>query len=107
VPSVSEPSSDPSPEPRRRQAAWYRYTDAASLGIEMAAAVAICTLVARWLETNVTHWAPWTSLIGIGIGLGAATKAVVRTARNYRRELAELRDAEDRQDNDDADEHRP
>lgn len=75
-------------EPPKR-AVWFRYTDAASVGIEMVVAITVCALGALWLERNVTHWAPWTSIIGIGLGLGAATKAVVRTAKSYRRQLAE------------------
>lgn len=74
-----------------KRAVWFRYTDAASVGIEMVVAITVCALGALWLERNVTHWAPWTSLIGIGIGLGAATKAVVRAARTYQRQLAESR----------------
>ena len=92
--------NDPGPDPKLkpRKAAWYRYTDSASLGIEIAVAVAICSLGAHWLQENVTHWRPWTSLIGIGIGLGAATKAIIRTARNYRRELAQIAQEEDARD---------
>ena len=76
-----------------KRAAWVRYTDAASVGLEIVVAVTVCTLGARWLEQNVTHWAPWTTMIGIFVGLGAAAKAIVRTARNYTRELR--RDAEE------------
>jgi F0F1-type ATP synthase assembly protein I len=76
-----------SPPPKR--AVWFRYTDAASVGIEMVVAITVCALGALWLERNVTHWSPWTSLIGIGVGLGAASKAIVRSARSYRRQLAE------------------
>lgn len=75
-----------------RRAAWYRYTDAASIGIEIAVAVTIGAVGGYWLERNVTHWSPWTTLLGIAAGLGAAVKAVLRTARNYKRELR--RDAE-------------
>jgi F0F1-type ATP synthase assembly protein I len=71
---------------------WFRYTDAASVGIEMVVAIVVCALGALWLERNVTHWAPWTSLIGIGVGLAAAGKAVMRAARSYRRQLAESGD---------------
>lgn len=72
-----------------KRAVWFRYTDASSVGIEMVVAIVVCALGALWLERNVTHWAPWTSLIGIGIGLGAASKAVFRAAKTYRRQLAE------------------
>jgi F0F1-type ATP synthase assembly protein I len=89
VPNV-EPDVEPNAPPKR--AVWFRYTDAASVGIEMVVAIVVCALGALWLERNVTHWSPWTSLIGIGIGLGAAAKAVMRAARSYRRQLAESAD---------------
>jgi F0F1-type ATP synthase assembly protein I len=72
----------------RERAPWFRYTDAASVGIEMVVAITICALGALWLERNVTHWAPWTSLIGILVGVGAAAKAVLRAARTAAREAA-------------------
>lgn len=80
-------------EPPKR-AVWFRYTDSASVGIEMVISIAICSLGALWLERNVTHWSPWTGLIGVAVGLGAATKAVVRAAKGYRRQLAESAAAE-------------
>lgn len=69
-------------------ATWFRYTDASSLGIEIAASVSICAIAGRYIEENLTHWAPWTTLIAIGIGMGAAGRAIYRTARNYKRQLA-------------------
>ena len=36
-----------------------------------------------YLERHVTHWAPWTTYIGLGVGIGAAGLAVVRTARKF------------------------
>jgi F0F1-type ATP synthase assembly protein I len=96
-------SGPPARQPPKR-AAWFRYTDTASVGIEMVLAVAIGAFAGMWLERNVTHWSPWTTLIGVGIGLGAAIKAVVRTARTYKRELAADREAaqiEGRADHDD------
>jgi len=79
-------------DPKRRpggKAPWFRMTSSASIGIEIAVAVVGCTLVARWLESSYTHWAPWTTLIGFGVGIGAAVKALVRTARDFQREIAE------------------
>jgi hypothetical protein len=79
-------------DPNRRpggRAPWFRITSAASIGIEIAVAVVGCTLVARWLEINYTHWAPWTTLIGFGVGVAAAVKALVRTAKQFQREIAE------------------
>jgi F0F1-type ATP synthase assembly protein I len=72
--------------PRRKppeRAPWFRYTDAASVGIEMVVAITICALGALWLERNVTHWSPWTSILGILVGVGAAAKAVMRAARMH------------------------
>jgi F0F1-type ATP synthase assembly protein I len=73
--------------PKPKPAAWYRYTDAASIGIEIAVAVTVGALGGMWLEHNVTHWAPWTTVIGFLVGVLAASKAVVRTARNYKASL--------------------
>jgi F0F1-type ATP synthase assembly protein I len=75
-----------SPPPKK--AAWFRYTDAASIGIEIAVAITICSLGAMWLEANVTHWSPWTTLLGLLVGIVAAGKAVMRTARNHQAALA-------------------
>lgn len=79
-------------DPKRRQggvAPWFRYTSTASVGIEIAVAIVGCTLLARWIELRFTHWSPWTTLIGFGIGVGAAVNAVVRTAKQFQREVAE------------------
>lgn len=70
-------------------APWFRYTSAASVGIEIAVAIIGCTLLARWIELRYTHWSPWTTLIGFGIGVGAAVNALVRTARQFQLEVAE------------------
>lgn len=80
-------------DPERRgpggKAPWFRYTSAASVGIEIAVAVVGCTLLAHWIELRFTHWSPWTTVIGFAIGIGAAVKALVRTARQFQREIAE------------------
>ena len=76
---------DESREQQRGPAPWFRYASAASVGIEIAVAIAGTTLVAHWLETHYTHWAPWTTVIGFVIGVGAAIKALVRTSRDYMR----------------------
>jgi len=70
-------------------APWFRYTSAASVGIEIAVAIVGCTLLARWIELRYTHWSPWTTLIGFGIGIGAAVNALVRTSKQYQLEIAE------------------
>ncbi len=73
------------PRPPERRARWYELSEAASLGIEMAVAIAIGAWGGRWLENNVTHWKPWTFYIGLTIGIGAAVNGVVRTARKFQR----------------------
>lgn len=70
------------------RARWFQLTEAASVGIEMAAAVAVGAGMGIYLERHVTHWAPWTTYIGLGIGLAAAVLAVIRTARNFTRMIA-------------------
>ncbi len=72
------------------KATWFRWASASSVGLEIAVAISLCTLAAHWLENEYTHWAPWTTMIGLAIGLGAAVKAVQRTIRQYHRELAAL-----------------
>jgi F0F1-type ATP synthase assembly protein I len=87
---------DPGRRPQGR-AEWFRYSSAASVGIEIAVAIVGCTLFASWLEREYTHWSPWTMLIGFGIGVGAAIKALVRTAKQYQREIAEREQARPRE----------
>jgi F0F1-type ATP synthase assembly protein I len=69
------------------KATWFRWASASSIGLEIAVAISLCTLAAHWLENEYTHWAPWTTLIGFAIGIGASIKAVLRTIRQYHREL--------------------
>ena len=76
------------------KASWFRWASASSIGLEIAIAISLCTLTAHWLENDYTHWAPWTTLIGLAVGLGAATKAVLRSIEQYHRELAALERAE-------------
>jgi len=76
------------PTPPRR-ARWFVYTDAASVGIEIVLAVVVGAVGGHYLERYVTHWSPWTTLIGLAVGIGAAVNAVVRTAKGYRQKLEE------------------
>jgi F0F1-type ATP synthase assembly protein I len=73
-----------------QRAKWFRATDSASIGIEIVVAMTVGTLGGLWLESHVTHWSPWTTLIGVAVGLGAAAKALTRAARSYKRSLAEM-----------------
>jgi len=75
--------------------AWLRYSSASSVGIEIAVAIVGCTLLAGWIEREYTHWSPWTTVIGFCIGVGAAIKALVRTAKDYQREVAEAQREQD------------
>lgn len=77
------PDRDPN-EPSK----WFRATSASSVGIEMAIAICGCTLGASWLERHVTHWSPWTMLIGLAIGIAAASKPIFRLIREHERDAA-------------------
>lgn len=81
--------SDTEPQEPHKPATWYRYMDASSLGIEIAVSVVLGAAAGMWLEKNVTHWAPWTSVIGMMLGVATAGRAIVRTARKYTRQLRE------------------
>jgi len=89
------------PDKPHEPATWYRYMDASSLGIEIAVSVVIGAAAGIWLEKNVTHWAPWTSVIGMMVGVGTAARAIVRTARSYTKQLR-AQDAYERAQRDDA-----
>ncbi|MBV1856796.1 MAG: AtpZ/AtpI family protein [Nannocystaceae bacterium] len=80
---------DTEPEEPPKPATWYRYMDASSLGIEIAVSVVLGAAAGMWVEKNVTHWAPWTSVIGMMLGVATAARAIVRTARKYTRQLRE------------------
>ena len=56
-------------------------------------AVAICggAIGGMYLERHFTHWAPWTTLIGLFIGIGAAALAIVRVIREHDTEMAARR----------------
>jgi F0F1-type ATP synthase assembly protein I len=84
----NESTAEPPRPPIVERARWFQLTEAASVGIEMAAAVGVGAGLGIYLERNVTHWAPWTTYIGLGIGLSAAVLAVLRTARNFTRMIA-------------------
>ncbi len=85
---MGEQGKRPPRAPIVERARWFQLTEAASVGIEMAAAVGVGAGLGIYLERNVTHWAPWTTYIGLGIGLAAAVLAVIRTARNFTRMIA-------------------
>ena len=88
---MSEHGKRPPGSPRApivERARWFQLSEAASIGIEMAAAVGIGAGLGMYVERHWTHWSPWTTFIGLGIGLAAAVLAVIRTARNFGRVIA-------------------
>lgn len=76
---------EPSAPPKR--ARWFLYTDASSLGIEIAVAVTAGAVGGYYIERYLTHWSPWTMLLGFAFGVVVAAKAVLRTARAYQASL--------------------
>lgn len=83
---------DEAPPPGR--ATWFQYSEASSVGIEMVVAITVCTVGAHYIERYLTHWSPWTTLIGIALGCMTAANAVVRAARTYQATLRRQSEAE-------------
>jgi len=81
------------PNSSNRRADWYRQTSAASVGIEIAVAICGGTFLGMWIEHRFTHWSPWTTMIGFGVGLGAAVLAVLRVVKEHGNAVAERRAA--------------
>jgi len=79
------PEDVPYAPPKR--ARWFLYTDASSLGIEIAVAVTMGAVGGYYIERYLTHWSPWTMLLGFAFGVVVAAKAVLRTARAYQASL--------------------
>lgn len=90
--------SPPDERPLLKQARWFQLADVGSVGLEMGISVAIGYFGGRWLERHVTFWSPWTTYIGLAVGFGAATLAIVRTVRKYLAQLRAEEAAEARQD---------
>lgn len=87
MPEPDEPRVPP------KRARWFLYTDASSLGIEIAVAITFGAVGGYYIERYLTHWSPWTMLLGFAFGVVVAVKAVLRTARAYQATLR--RDAEE------------
>ena len=58
-----------------------------ALGIEIAASVTFGTLAGVWLDGQLGT-TPYLFWFGVVVGCGAATTAITRTIRAYRREQA-------------------
>jgi F0F1-type ATP synthase assembly protein I len=94
----SSPDAAPAPDEPRvppKRARWFLYTDASSLGIEIAVAVTVGAVGGYYIERYLTHWSPWTMLLGFAFGVVVAAKAVLRTSRAYQASLR--RDAAEEQ----------
>jgi len=94
---TDKPTDDRADAPARkpvRKAAWVRGAESSSLGIEIAVSVCVPMVGAHYLEQHVTHWTPWTTLLGVALGLFVAANAVMRTARQYQDGLKADREAE-------------
>lgn len=79
--------TDREPKVPPKRALWFQYTDASSLGIEMAVAVSFGAIGGYYIERYLTHWSPWTMLLGFAFGVTVAVRAVLRTARTYQASL--------------------
>lgn len=85
-PAEPAPKADEARVPPKR-ARWFLYTDASSLGIEIAVAVTVGAVGGYYIERYLTHWSPWTMLLGFAFGIVVAAKAVLRTSRAYQASL--------------------
>jgi F0F1-type ATP synthase assembly protein I len=58
-----------------------------ALGIEMGVAVGVCAWAGIWADKRfgTGQWLMW---VGLVIGFGAAVRAVQRTIRDYKRDIA-------------------
>lgn len=81
---------DDAPAPAKKtgkKATWVRGAEASSIGIELAISICVPMIGAHYLERHVTHWSPWTTLVGVVVGLAIGANALTRTARDYQRSL--------------------
>ena len=89
-----DPELDDEEAPPPGRAMWFQYSEASSVGIEMVVSVVVCTVGAYYIERYLTHWSPWTTLIGVALGCLTAGNAVVRAARTYQQTLRRQAEAE-------------
>lgn len=84
---MAEPDETSSEREPVKKAAWVRGAEASSIGIEIAISICVPMVAAYYLELHVTHWSPWTTLIGVLLGLMVAANGVRRVARQYQAQL--------------------
>ena len=58
-----------------------QWAEAIGLGFEIVTAMAIGTGGGWWLEQHVTHWSPWTTVVGFFFGLGAAIRLTMTASK--------------------------
>lgn len=75
---------------RRKNPNWWRYTNASSLGIEIAVAIGVGWWVGHKIEQSYAEWRPWPSTLGFFVGCGAAVMAMRRVIREHRNHMAVL-----------------
>lgn len=68
----------------RKRSAWTEAIDVGSIGIEMAAAIAIGFFGGRWLDGQFGT-APVLMWVGLGLGFVAAGRGLYRVAKKYSR----------------------
>ena len=64
---------------------WRLAATTGAIGIEIAVAIALPTYFGHYLDGK--FGTKWIMYVGLGIGVGAAIKALVRVTRAYKREL--------------------
>lgn len=91
-----DPDDPDDPEtPPVHKAAWVRGAEASSVGIELAISICAPMIGAHYLEQHVTHWSPWTTLVGVFLGLVMAGIILRRTTREMSHSFRADRDDED------------
>jgi ATP synthase protein I len=70
--------------PRETARRFWRTASLASVGIEMGVAVALGWWFGQWLDGKLGT-APWLMILFLLLGVAAAFKAVIRTAREVSR----------------------
>jgi F0F1-type ATP synthase assembly protein I len=65
---------------------WLAAARVSAVGLEMGASIAIGAGAGLWLDGKLGT-EPWLLLAGVGLGLAAAFRGLVRTARRAREDL--------------------
>lgn len=92
---TDSPSASPKQPKGHTPARWFRATSASSIGIEIAIAVCVPTLIGRWADGKWSDIAPFGIVFGLIVGCGGAARAVQRALGDYKRELKNPNDAEE------------